>query len=390
MDEGRQLRVDVTASGEGGQAIASSELTDGVKPGPLPPPENTGLPLISGEARDTETLTGTDGYWAGASSARAYQWLRCASANGANCSPIPGAERNSYTLTRADVGSTIRLRVTATNASGPSAADSSPTAIVQPLALRVKLSVYLSKPCTGIPVVLDASASQTPNPPLHYKFRDWGYFPYWYGDLATNTNPLNYDNDPYQPGNVLSDGASPRTSVTFNWDRHVTGIGAEDEEPAGQWAFDRVVVIVDVTDAAGATASAGAWLDPAQRYSGAPRSQCPKRRDSQGRPVCAHKAGSDNSLEHELDFQSSLHDRHTLRGSDLGCTAASSVRRLGHIRQDQAQAACYREQPVILDPRASHRHVERQADEGGPDAAQTRQVGQGHSATDKRQPPGPG
>ncbi len=283
VDEGRQLRVDVTASGEGGHTIASSELTDGVKPGPLPPPENTGLPLISGEARDTETLTGTDGYWAGASSARAYQWLRCASAGGANCSPIPGAERNSYTLTRADVGSTVRLRVTATNASGPSAADSSPTAIVQPLTLRAKLVLTPANACAGTPVEVDAGSSQTPNPPLTYSLRAFTHIPVFQDFAVAPTDPTQY----WDVGTELANGPQPRHVYTFTWDRTVTEsnqinelIGSRLEvtgrEPIGQLAFDPVLFQLTVKDASGATSLGFAWLKPARLFSGQSASACPK------------------------------------------------------------------------------------------------------------------
>ena len=59
-----------------------------------------------------------------------YRWQRCDTA-GANCSPISGAESPNYTLLPADVGSTLRVAVTASNAGGPSApASSAQTAVV--------------------------------------------------------------------------------------------------------------------------------------------------------------------------------------------------------------------------------------------------------------------
>lgn len=51
-----------------------------------------------------------------------------------NCADIPGATGSSYTLTPADIGSTIRVVVTATNSTGPTAAASSATAAIAPLA----------------------------------------------------------------------------------------------------------------------------------------------------------------------------------------------------------------------------------------------------------------
>jgi hypothetical protein len=97
-DEGQQLGVDVTATSEGGKATASSDLTDGVKPGPAGAPTSTGPPLLSGEARETEALSGTEGNWAGSPTRFQYQWLRCSTAAGANCAAIPGATATSYLL----------------------------------------------------------------------------------------------------------------------------------------------------------------------------------------------------------------------------------------------------------------------------------------------------
>jgi hypothetical protein len=50
------------------------------------------------------------------------------------CADIPGATGTTYTLTPADVGSTIRAVVTATNSTGPTVAASLPTPTITPLA----------------------------------------------------------------------------------------------------------------------------------------------------------------------------------------------------------------------------------------------------------------
>jgi hypothetical protein len=82
-------------------------------------PASVGVPSISGTAEAGQTLTGDHGSWTNAPIAYALQWLRC-SAAGASCVPIDGAVTTSYTLTAADVGSTIELSVVASNAVGPS------------------------------------------------------------------------------------------------------------------------------------------------------------------------------------------------------------------------------------------------------------------------------
>jgi Carboxypeptidase regulatory-like domain len=61
---------------------------------------------------------------------RTYQWRRCDSA-GANCLDIASATDTTYTLTAADIGRTIRVHETATNAYGGDSADSPATATVK-------------------------------------------------------------------------------------------------------------------------------------------------------------------------------------------------------------------------------------------------------------------
>ncbi len=90
---------------------------------------NTELPTIVGAATEGSTLfVGSTGTWDGTRPFNAfqYQWQRCAPA----CVDIPGATAASYPLTPPDVGATVRLRVTASNAAGFAAATTAPTAAV--------------------------------------------------------------------------------------------------------------------------------------------------------------------------------------------------------------------------------------------------------------------
>ena len=82
-------------------------------------PKNVSPPQISGLAREGETLTVSDnGVWNGTPTNYAYRWQRCDT--GAACTGISGATEQSYKLGTRDIGSTIRVAVTASNAAGSS------------------------------------------------------------------------------------------------------------------------------------------------------------------------------------------------------------------------------------------------------------------------------
>jgi fibronectin type 3 domain-containing protein len=137
-DVGHTIRVEETASNEGGSASATSAPTAVVKPAP---PVNETLPTITGTALQNQTLTEHNGTWANNPTSFAIQWQRC-DTKGANCSPISGATAQTYTLASGDVGSTIRVAVTATNSGGSSApASSAQTAVVAVPATFGKTSV---------------------------------------------------------------------------------------------------------------------------------------------------------------------------------------------------------------------------------------------------------
>jgi len=273
-DEGQQLRVDVTATGEGGKTTVSSELTAGVKPAPAAAPTSTGPPLLSGEPRETETLSGTNGNWAGSPTRFEYQWLRCASATGTGCAPVAGATSNRYALVHADAGSTMRLLVTAWNAVGPTAEQSAPSAIVQPLRVRARFAVIPSPTCTAIPTELDASASQTPNLPItRYRFTYVEYPLLMESALGRHEGEDLEEALNALPVHVLVDGPNPRPTVEFTWNRkwtHEYDFGAEAEKSMS-FVRDPIRLTLEVTDLAGATATFTQFLHFSSRdtqYSG--------------------------------------------------------------------------------------------------------------------------
>ena len=127
-DVGHTLRLAVTASNSAGSATAVSTQT-AVVVAAAQPPVNTGLPVISGSAVDGQLLSASTGTWTGAPTSYTYEWRRC-NAAGAACTAILGAIGAGYTLALADLGSTIRVAVTATNSAGSATAVSAQTAVV--------------------------------------------------------------------------------------------------------------------------------------------------------------------------------------------------------------------------------------------------------------------
>ncbi len=130
-DMGHQLSVTVTATNHGGVVSATANS------GPFipPPPVNTAAPGIGNGAANAlgqgvltgDALTARNGTWKYATSF-AYSWLRC-DASGDGCAPI-GVTTGGYTATSDDIGSTLRVAVTATNIDGSTTQTTAPTGVV--------------------------------------------------------------------------------------------------------------------------------------------------------------------------------------------------------------------------------------------------------------------
>jgi len=124
---GSTLRVRATAANSAGRRTATSMPTEIVV---ASAPKNTSLPTVSGTAAEGQALTATTGSWTGATPMTfTYQWHRCRT-NGGGCMDVAEATRQTYMPTASEVGATLRVRVTAANAAGSSAATSIPTGVV--------------------------------------------------------------------------------------------------------------------------------------------------------------------------------------------------------------------------------------------------------------------
>ena len=127
-DVGLRLRVRVTATNADGSDIAASNATGIVqgssKPSNITPPSISGSPVLG------QTLTADPGLWSGtAPITYGYQWRSC-NPSGGNCQNVAGATGRNYNLRQADVGTTLRFRVNASNAVGSTTATSVPTAVI--------------------------------------------------------------------------------------------------------------------------------------------------------------------------------------------------------------------------------------------------------------------
>lgn len=95
------------------------------------PPQNTALPTITGDNNVVGTeLTATDGTWGGTTPIDfGYEWLRCETPD--DCESIGSASDSTYTLAPADIGNTIRVRVTASSDGGQRHATSANTETIE-------------------------------------------------------------------------------------------------------------------------------------------------------------------------------------------------------------------------------------------------------------------
>jgi hypothetical protein len=125
-DVGHDLRVVVSATNAAGTTKATSEATGTVVAEKAP--ENKGLPSITGDAEEGETLSASEGSWSGNPTSFGYVWEDC-EASGEGCSSN-GSTSSSYKLRAGDVGHTLRVIVTATNGAGSGEATSEATSTV--------------------------------------------------------------------------------------------------------------------------------------------------------------------------------------------------------------------------------------------------------------------
>jgi len=109
-------------------ALAGLVIVAAAAAAPLAAPVNVEPPTISGTARVGEALTAHRGTWDNAPTTYRFRWLRC-NPLGNSC-VLLSADGETYRVGQADVGRTLRVRVTATNVDGSRNARSEQTEVV--------------------------------------------------------------------------------------------------------------------------------------------------------------------------------------------------------------------------------------------------------------------
>ena len=128
-DVGSTLRVQVTAKNSEGSASALSVATVLVRRASLSKPVNMSRPTTTGEAIVGQTLVASAGSWSGTTPITfAFVWKRC-DRSGGNC--YGNATGRTWVVKNGDVGSTLRVQVTAKNSEGSASALSVATAVVR-------------------------------------------------------------------------------------------------------------------------------------------------------------------------------------------------------------------------------------------------------------------
>jgi hypothetical protein len=125
--------------------IASAGAGRQDAPGQSPPTVLT-LPSIGGTYREGQTLSADPGAWGGPERNYAFQWVRC-DTTGSYCAPIIAGTGQHHLIIAADVGSSLRIVVTATNKNGSTVATSEPTPVIAP-SLTIKSISTTSIPTT--------------------------------------------------------------------------------------------------------------------------------------------------------------------------------------------------------------------------------------------------
>jgi hypothetical protein len=161
-DIGQRLKVAVTATNSSGSGTATARPTDVVK-ATGSAPADTSPPAISGTFKENSTLSVDHGGWAGSPSPTfTYVWQRC-DATGGGCVDLTGASATTYKAITADVGNTLRVKVTASNSNGSTLATTPETPLIAPAQTGGGNAISITQVSLPNRLIID-NLHFTPNP----------------------------------------------------------------------------------------------------------------------------------------------------------------------------------------------------------------------------------
>ncbi len=165
---GKTLAVLVTATNAAGSTSATSSVTSLIE-GILP--KNTALPSISGLLQDGSLLSVASGSWSGSEPiSYAYQWQLC-NALGKACEELKGATGSTLKLDPSEIGKTLAVLVTATNAAGSTSATSSVTSLIEGILPKNTALPSISGLLQDGSLLSVASGSWSGSEPISYAYQ---------------------------------------------------------------------------------------------------------------------------------------------------------------------------------------------------------------------------
>jgi hypothetical protein len=128
-------------------------------------------PSIGGNAQDGQMLKASRGTWSGQKPIDyAYQWVRC-DASGGECEDIASATKPGHRATHEDVGHTLRVTITATDATGSSTATSAPAGPVASLAVAEKGGLKITGAAEDGQLLSVGGGKWKGTPPLSFAYQ---------------------------------------------------------------------------------------------------------------------------------------------------------------------------------------------------------------------------
>ncbi len=118
-----QIRASVTATAVGASTVTTASIQGFL------PPQATAIPTIFDTSTVGSIITSTTGSWPSTTSGFVYQWQKSLD-SGLTWADISAATTSTYTIISADLGSTIRLRVTLSTNTGSISEFSLPSRVI--------------------------------------------------------------------------------------------------------------------------------------------------------------------------------------------------------------------------------------------------------------------